>query len=74
MGLAHIFRLIVAMSFLSLAYAGEESVVQGLSEGACWLEQGEVIKVASFNDQESIYNEEIKRLNTLFNYLGVLSK
>ena len=30
--------------------------------------------VQSFNDQESIYNEEIKRLNTLFNYLGVLSK
>jgi len=30
--------------------------------------------VQSFNDQEAIYNEEIKRLNTLFNYLGVLSK
>lgn len=30
--------------------------------------------VQSFNDQEAIYNEEIKRLNTLFNYLEVLSK
>ena len=30
--------------------------------------------VQSFNDQEAIYNEEIKRLNTLFNYLGILSK
>lgn len=30
--------------------------------------------VQSFNDQEVIYNEEIKRLNTLFNYLGILSK
>lgn len=30
--------------------------------------------VQSFNDQEAIYNEEIKRLNMLFNYLGVLSK
>lgn len=28
----------------------------------------------SFNDQEAIYNEEIKRLNALFNYLAILSK
>ena len=28
----------------------------------------------SFNDQEAIYNEEIKRLNMLFNYLAILSK
>ncbi len=30
--------------------------------------------VHSFCDQEAIYNEEIKRLNMLFNYLGILSK
>lgn len=33
-----------------------------------------VLGVQSFNDQEAIYNEEIKRLNILFNYLSVLSK
>lgn len=30
--------------------------------------------VQSFSDQEAIYNEEIKRLNILFNYFGILSK
>lgn len=30
--------------------------------------------VQNFDDQETIYNEEIKRLNTLFNYLSILSK
>lgn len=30
--------------------------------------------VQSFSDQEAIYNEEIKRLNILFNYIGILSK
>lgn len=30
--------------------------------------------VQNFDDQENIYNEEIKRLNTLFNYLSILSK
>ncbi len=32
------------------------------------------LKVQSFTDQEAIYNEEIKRLSILFNYLSVLSK
>lgn len=34
----------------------------------------ETLKVKDFNDQETIYYEEIKGLNILFNYLAVLSK
>lgn len=32
------------------------------------------LDVQRFSDQEAIYIEEIKRLNTLFNYFGILSK
>lgn len=31
----------------------EETLVQTLSEGACWFEQGENLKIVSFNDHES---------------------
>lgn len=30
--------------------------------------------VSNFNEQEAIYNEEIKRLNSLFQYLAIISK
>lgn len=34
----------------------------------------DTLGVQSFSNQEAIYNEEIKRLNILFNYLVILSK
>lgn len=44
---------------LSLAFSNalmaEDTNVQTLSEGACWYEQGEFLKVASFNDRESLF-------------------
>lgn len=31
---------------------GQETLVQTLSEGGCWYEQGEMLKIVSFNDHE----------------------
>lgn len=40
---------------LSAHAFAEDANVQSLSEGACWYEQGEFLKVASFNDRESLF-------------------
>jgi hypothetical protein len=43
---------------LSVFFTGnvlaEETMVQSLSQGACWYEQGEFLRVASFNEKEAI--------------------
>lgn len=54
MGLSrfYTFMLLMSMSFVTMA---EDANVQTLSEGACWYEQGEFLKIASFNDRESLF-------------------
>ena len=58
MGLSRFSKFIVSLSILlsglHMAVA-EDTTVQTLSEGACWYEQGEYLKVASFNDRESLF-------------------
>lgn len=39
---------------ISTSVYSQDTSVSTLSEGACWYEQGETIKIASFNDRESI--------------------
>ncbi|MBC7713885.1 MAG: hypothetical protein H7177_11130 [Rhizobacter sp.] len=53
--------MIVVFAIASRAF-GEDTNVQSLSEGACWYEQGEMVKIASFNDRESalISRDEIE--------------
>lgn len=46
--------MLVSLVFSSVALT-EDANVQTLSEGACWYEQGEFLKVASFNDRESLF-------------------
>ncbi len=53
MGISHLTKFIVSLAIATTAYAQDTSV-QTLSEGACWYEQGENLKIASFNDRESI--------------------
>ena len=43
----------ISMTFATCVWA-QATNVQTLSEGACWFEQGEIIKIASFNDGESL--------------------
>jgi hypothetical protein len=56
---------------LSISHAfSEEIMVQTLSQGACWFEHSELLKLTSFNDKESlvISREEIDvQLNELLN-------
>ncbi|MBC7427060.1 MAG: hypothetical protein H7336_00520 [Bacteriovorax sp.] len=52
MGISHIFKFMLVLAMASQAFA-EDMNVQTLSEGACWLESGDMVKVASFNDKES---------------------
>lgn len=58
MGLSRFYKFILSMS-LTMAFStsawSEDTNVQTLSEGACWYEQGEFLKVASFNDRESLF-------------------
>lgn len=44
----------LSLAVSAVAWA-EDTNVQTLSEGACWYEQGEFLKVASFNDRESLF-------------------
>ena len=53
MGIAHFSKFILTLAIATSAYAQDTSV-QTLSEGACWYEQGEVLRLASFNDKESV--------------------
>ncbi|MEA9357967.1 hypothetical protein SHI21_17175 [Bacteriovorax sp. PP10] len=58
MGLSRFYKFMLSIS-LSLAFSSvamaEDANVQTLSEGACWYEQGEFLKIASFNDRESLF-------------------
>lgn len=58
MGLSRFYKFMFSMS-LTLAFSAavwaEDANVQTLSEGACWYEHGEFLKVASFNDRESLF-------------------
>jgi hypothetical protein len=58
MGMAHFYR--IAMSFVlifavdfSPGINAQEAGIEELSEGSCWYQQGELLKVASFNDKTS---------------------
>lgn len=57
----------------SLAIA-EDANVQTLSEGACWYEQGEFLKVASFNDRESLFISRNDIEEQVFNLLNPSKK
>ncbi len=54
MGFSHFTKFMSALMIAGTVVAQEASV-QSLSEGACWYEQGESVKIASFNDKESIH-------------------
>jgi hypothetical protein len=54
MSMLHFSKFIIAFAMACQALAAEDANVQTLSEGACWFEQGELLKMASFNDRESI--------------------
>lgn len=53
MRLQLIITLAMCFVILERAYS-EEVVVQSLSDGACWYEQGEVMKFTSFNDKTQL--------------------
>lgn len=53
MGISQLNKFIISLAIASSAFA-EDTVVQSLSDGACWYQEGEIIKVSSFNDRESI--------------------
>jgi hypothetical protein len=58
MGLSRFYTFMISMSLSLVATSvaiAEDANVQVLSEGACWYEQGEFLKVASFNDRESLF-------------------
>lgn len=57
MGLSRFYKFMLVMPLSLLFSVGvwaEDANVQTLSEGACWYEQGEILKIASFNDRESL--------------------
>lgn len=61
--------LLAIMASLTSGVSAQEVMVQTLSEGACWFEQGEQLKVVSFNDQEvfMVGREELEEgLTALF--------
>lgn len=45
--------LTLALGSFSYAAKGDELNIEGLSDGACWYQQGEILKISSFNDKES---------------------
>lgn len=53
MGTSRFMTFIICLVFASNLLA-EDTNVQSLSEGACWYEEGEFLKIASFNDRESL--------------------
>jgi hypothetical protein len=54
MSISNIFKFVVIIAFATTTTAfASDSTVQTLSEGACWLDQSETLKIASFNDKES---------------------
>ncbi|MBY0413573.1 MAG: hypothetical protein K2Q18_05385 [Bdellovibrionales bacterium] len=50
----HIILGLSLCLFTSLNVMAEDLVVQSLSQGACWYDQGELLKIVSFNDRESL--------------------
>lgn len=53
MGLSHFTKFMIGLMIASSVMA-EDVSVQSLSDGACWYEQGDALRIASFNDKESI--------------------
>lgn len=52
----HLYRYFIVtilLGALTMSISAEENGIQSMSEGACWYEQGEFLKVASFNDKET---------------------
>lgn len=46
--------ILLAMLLLPTVGRSQETIVQTLSEGACWFEQSESLKLVSFNEHEAI--------------------
>lgn len=53
MGISHFTKLMIGLMIAGSVMA-EDANVQSLSDGACWYEQGDSLRIASFNDKESI--------------------
>jgi hypothetical protein len=77
MGLSRFYTFMLSVSF-SLAFSSvvvaEDANVQTLSEGACWYEQGEFLKVASFNDRESLFISRDDIEEQVFNLINPAKK
>lgn len=53
MGISHFTKILIGLMIAGSVMA-EDANVQSLSDGACWYEQGDSLRIASFNDKESI--------------------
>ncbi len=53
MGLSHFTKFMIGL-MIAASVMAEDVSVQSLSDGACWYEQGDSLRIASFNDKESI--------------------
>jgi hypothetical protein len=59
MGKTHFFRKFILLFIIGiLPLKAEEIVVETLSQGACWIEQGEFFRLASFNDKELLISSK----------------
>lgn len=48
------FIFVMSLSLVAINLKADDVTVQTLSQGACWYEQTDLLKVVSFNDRESI--------------------
>jgi hypothetical protein len=59
MGKTHFYRKFILLFIIGiLPLKAEEIVVETLSQGACWIEQGEFFRLASFNDKEMLISSK----------------
>lgn len=59
MGMPHFYQKFILLFILgTLPVKAEEIIVETLSQGACWVEQGEFFRLASFNDKEMLISSK----------------
>ncbi len=71
------FLALAAAIIISINAYADETLVQTLSEGACWYEQGDQLKIVSFNDHEvlMVAKDELEDgLTNLLNAKALKSK
>jgi hypothetical protein len=67
-----VFTLIMIIN-QSVAFS-EDIMVQSLSQGACWFESGELLKLSSFNDKETLLTSKEEIDSTLDEMLNSKQK